>query len=217
MATRPARRQGGCGSAGGAPPEDGTPRRCPFLNTAGDGTQWDPRHEKHSPLFVPLGFLVPVSQIPSWEAFSLVSGCFGGRNSTVRFGSPFTAFGISRPEPRPAGSPPFSKATRPNPRGYPPSQRPLRGGGIMANFRSHEFLKMAGTRLVPPHSLAFRPEWYPRVLHPTPHRHASRQTAALRRVGTRRAERSSTRSQPPPGRGSEAAPGGLPHQNPHSR
>jgi hypothetical protein len=32
----------------------------------------------------------------------------------------------------------------------------------MANFR-HEFVKMAGTRLVPPHSLAFRPEWYPRV------------------------------------------------------
>jgi hypothetical protein len=61
------------------PPEDGgAPRRCPFLNTAGDGTQWDPRREKHSPLFVPLGFLVPVSQNPSWEAFSLVSGCNGG-------------------------------------------------------------------------------------------------------------------------------------------
>lgn len=54
------------------------PRRCPFLNTAGDGTQWDPRREEHSPLFVPLGFLVPVSQNPSWEAFSLVSGCNGG-------------------------------------------------------------------------------------------------------------------------------------------
>jgi hypothetical protein len=54
------------------------PRRRPFLNAAGDGTQWDPRREEHSPLFVPLGFLVPVSQNPSWEAFSLVSGCNGG-------------------------------------------------------------------------------------------------------------------------------------------
>jgi hypothetical protein len=51
---------------------------------------------------------------------------------------------------------------------------------------------MAGTRLVPPHSLAFRPEWYPRVAHPTPR--LSPQRATLRRVNTRRAERSSTRS-----------------------
>ena len=52
---------------------------------------------------------------------------------------------------------------------------------------------MAGTRLVPPHSLAFRPEWYPRVkAHPTPR--LSPQRATLRRVDTRRAERSSTRS-----------------------
>jgi hypothetical protein len=36
----------------------------------------------------------------------------------------------------------------------------------MANFRSH-VLNMAGTRLVPTHSLAFRPECYSRVLHPT--------------------------------------------------
>lgn len=57
---------------------EGAPRRRPFLNSAGDGTQWDPRREEHSPLFVPLGFLVPVSQNPSWEAFSLVSGCNGG-------------------------------------------------------------------------------------------------------------------------------------------
>lgn len=49
----------GCGSAGGAPPEGGTPRRCPFLNTAGDAAQWDPRREKHAPLFVPQGSLVP--------------------------------------------------------------------------------------------------------------------------------------------------------------
>lgn len=61
------------------PPEGGdAPRRCPFLNTAGDGTQWGPRREKRSPLFVPRGFLVPVYQNPSWEAFSLVSGCNGG-------------------------------------------------------------------------------------------------------------------------------------------
>ena len=122
------RRPGGCGSAGGGPrpKTGGAPRRCPFLNTAGDGTQWDPRREKHSPLFVPLGFLVPVSQNPSWEAFSLVSGCFGGRNSTVRFGSPFAGpSGYPRPschKARPQGSPFFPKATSPsppNPRGFP--------------------------------------------------------------------------------------------------
>jgi hypothetical protein len=68
---------------------------------------------------------------------------------------------------------------------------------------------MAGTRLVPPHSLAFRPEWYPRVLHPTPRRHASRQRR--RCAAWVPAERSA------PARGSttqggETAPGGLPHQ-----
>ena len=79
----PKARQGeGCGSAGGGPrPKEGNaPRRRPFLNAAGDGTRWgSPRREKHAPLFVPLGFLVPVSRNPSWEAFSLVSGCRRGR------------------------------------------------------------------------------------------------------------------------------------------
>lgn len=124
------------------------PRRRPFLNAAGDGTQWDPRREEHSPLFVPQGFLVPVSQNPSWEAFSLVSGCNGGcRDSTVRLGSPFSRpIGISRPESRVlwlAGIPPFlPKASAPIPHegalvpNFPPSQRPLLGGGIMANFQS---------------------------------------------------------------------------------
>lgn len=121
------------------------PRRRPFLNAAGDGTQWDPRREEHSPLFVPLGFLVPVSQNPSWEAFSLVSGCNGGV-VIPRFASvpPFTAIGISRPESRvPQVFPPLFPRQRPDPTRGPlwsgipsPSQRPLRGGGIMANFQS---------------------------------------------------------------------------------
>lgn len=122
------------------------PRRRPFLNAAGDGTQWDPRREEHSPLFVPQGFLVPVSQNPSWEAFSLVSGCNGG--VVIPHGSPsvppFTAIGISRPESRvPQVSPLCFPRQRPDnpheglsPVRIPPSQRPLRGGGIMANFQS---------------------------------------------------------------------------------
>lgn len=119
------------------------PRRCPFLNTAGDGTQWDPRREEHSPLFVPLGFLVPVSQNPSWEAFSLVSGCNGGV-VIPRFPSvpPFTAIGdIPSRVPSPAGILPLcsqGSAPRSTKRvwSHPPSQRPLRGGGRMANFQS---------------------------------------------------------------------------------
>jgi hypothetical protein len=83
----------------------------------------------------------------------------------------------------------------------------------MANFRSRFFVKMAGTRLVPPHSLAFRPEWYPRVLHPTPRRHLPR------RCGQK--GDAAPRGYPPSGAlqhavlhhtGRETEPGGLPHQ-----
>jgi len=184
----------------------GEPRRCPFLNTAGDGTQWDPRREEHSPLFVPLGFLVPVSQNPSWEAFSLVSGCNGGRNSTVRFGSPLTAIGISRPEsPSPQVSPLFPRQ-RPDPRRVrsPPFAAPPPRRGHNGKLSVMNFVKMAGTRLVPPHSLAFRPEWYPRVGPPDASPLSAETDAA-------------PREHPPSGAlqhavSCETAPGGLPHQ-----
>src|SRR6478672_3237582 len=70
-------------------------------------------------------------------------GVTGGRNSTVRFGSPFDGHrDIPSRVPSPQVSPFVPKATRPDPPKEPgnpsPSQRPLRGGGIMANFR-HEF------------------------------------------------------------------------------
>lgn len=148
------------------------PRRCPFLNTAGDGTQWDPRREEHSPLFVPLGFLVPVSQNPSWEAFSLVSGCNGGV-VIPRFPSvpPSRPSGYPVLSPESAGILPLvPKAARPDPRreSGPPFAAPPPRRGQNGKLSVMNFVKMAGTRLVPPHSLAFRPEWYPRVAHPTP-------------------------------------------------
>jgi hypothetical protein len=67
------------------------------------------------------------------------------------------------------------------------------------------FVKMAGTRLVPPHSLAFRPEWYPRAAHPTP------RPLSLQR------QNAAPRGCPPSGAlqhavSCETAPGGLPHQ-----
>jgi len=67
------------------------------------------------------------------------------------------------------------------------------------------FVKMAGTRLVPPHSLAFRPEWYPRASPPD----AS--------PSLRRDRNAAPRGCPPSGAlqhavSRETAPGGLPHQ-----
>lgn len=121
MATRPSisRRPGGwVWERRKVPPFLGrAPRRRPFLNAAGDGTQWDPRREEHSPLFVPLGFLVPVSQNPSWEAFSLVSGCNGGV-VIPRFASVPPSTGhrdIPSRVPSPRVSPLFPRATRPDP------------------------------------------------------------------------------------------------------
>lgn len=63
---------------------------------------------------------------------------------------------------------------------------------------------MAGTRLVPPHSLAFRPEWYPRVGPPDASPLSAESDAA-------------PREHPPSGAlqhavSCETAPGGLPHQ-----
>jgi hypothetical protein len=194
------------------------PRRRPFLNAAGDGTQWDPRREEHSPLFVPQGFLVPVSQNPSWEAFSLVSGCDGGcRDST---GSP--RFPLSRPSGYPVPSPESSAAVqvsplffpRQAPRSptregsgpqYPPFAAPPPRRGHNGKLSVMNFVKMAGTRLVPPHSLAFRPEWYPRAAHPTP------RPLSLQR------QNAAPRGCPPSGAlqhavSCETAPGGLPHQ-----
>lgn len=94
-------------------------------------------------------------------------GVTGGRDSTVPFGSPFTAVGISRPESRVRRYPPpcsQGSAPRSTTRVWSPPLRsaPSEEGAEWQTF-SHEFVKMAGTRLVPPHSLAFRPEWYPRV------------------------------------------------------
>lgn len=196
------------------------PRRRPFLNAAGDGTQWDPRREEHSPLFVPQGFLVPVSQNPSWEAFSLVSGCDGGcRDSTSSPRFPLSRpIGISRPESRVlcAGIPPFlPKASAPIPheRGsgsqFPPFAAPPPRRGHNGKLSVMNFVKMAGTRLVPPHSLAFRPEWYPRAAHPTP------RPLSLRR------QNAAPRGCPPSGAlqhavSCETAPGVPPASNPHS-
>lgn len=198
----PKAKQGwGCGSAGRCPIRQylpkakrlGTPRRCPFLNTAGDVAQWGPRTRETRPPFRPSGFSRTVSPLnPSWEAFSLVSrvsrgsvshGSVPGSPSNSHRDIPSLNVTVRKVRSR-AGqvphagfpqvlSPKFQGTARPPPpiqsRGFSPlSQRPLRGGGIMANFRSRIFfLNMAGTRLVPPHSLAFRPECYPRVLHPT--------------------------------------------------
>lgn len=204
-------------------PKEGTPRRCPFLNTAGDGTQWDPRREKHSPLFVPLGFLVPVSRNPSWEAFSLVSGCLGDRYSTVRFGSPSNfhrdipslmhAAGFHNSTRSAAGSPlsPLSKARSPQSTGFSPFAAPPPRRGHNGKLSFSRCLDMAGTRLVPPHSLAFRPEWLSKGTPPD-----ASPAHCLDVVGKGRrcaawvpAERSA------PARGptqkGRTAPGGLPH------
>jgi hypothetical protein len=85
----------------------------------------------------------------------------------------------------------------------------------MANFRSH-VLNMAGTRLVPTHSLAFRPECYSRVLHPT-----QTYRPLPRQVGGQGGS-AAPRGHPPSGalqhavpytpEGCGTAPGGLPHQ-----
>lgn len=110
-----------------------------------------PRFGSRFPLKLPSGYPVPK--------------CHGSQGSFACWPSaPCRVPPSSFPQiPRHSSPPPPIQS-----RGFSPlSQRPLRGGGIMANFRSHIFLNMAGTRLVPPHSLAFRPECYPRVLHPT--------------------------------------------------
>ena len=118
-----------------------------------------------------------------------------------------TAIGISRPESRVRRYPPLSsKATAPNPVpqvspfAAPPPRRGHNGKLSVMNF-----VKMAGTRLVPPHSLAFRPEWYPRAAHPTP------RPLSLQR------QNAAPRGCPPSGAlqhavSCETAPGGLPHQ-----
>lgn len=72
----------------------------------------------------------------------------------------------------PCRVPPNSKAQLappPNPiQGvFPPFAAPPPRRGHNGKLSFSCFLNMAGTRLVPPHSLAFRPECYPRVLHPT--------------------------------------------------
>ena len=79
------------------------------------------------------------------------------------------------------------------------------------------FFHVAGTFLtVPPHSLAFRPECYPRVLHPTqtyrplPRRCGQGGSAAPRGYPPSGALQHAVPR--PPRRGKETAPGGLPHQ-----
>lgn len=155
--------------------KEGAPRRCPFLNhrrrwhTVGSSTR------ETLPPFRSLWAF-------SYRSLRIRPGkhsvwCQGVSGVVIpRFAPALPLCGhryIPSRVPRPAGSP-FFRGTRHNPRGFShPSQRPLRGGGIMANFRSRE--NGRDYRLVPPHSLAFRPEWYPRVLHPTPRRHASQQ------------------------------------------
>jgi len=229
------RRPGGCGSAGGGPrPKEGNaPRRCPFLNTAGDGTQWgSPRREKHAPLFVPLGFLVPVSR--SIVLGSIQSGVRvsqGTRTSAVRSVPPLN---FHRDIPSLSDARRLANSTRlcplrvphfphifqgtvpqraPIPRGFPPfaAPPPRRGHNGKLSFSFREYGR---DTLVPPHSLAFRPELNiqgystRRLAHPLPRRCGQR--ATLRRAGTRRAERSSTRFHHTGVR--ETAPGGLPHQ-----
>lgn len=80
--------------------------------------------------------------------------------------------------------------------------RPLRGGGIMANFRSHVFSCgrdfFNGSRRIPSHSdLNVIQGYSTRRRHTAPCLDVVGKGAALRRVGTRRAERSSTRSLDP--------------------
>lgn len=163
----PKAKQGwGCGSAGRCPIRQylpkakrlGTPRRCPFLNTAGDVAQWGPRTRETRPPFRPSGFSRTVSPLnPSWEAFSLVSrvsrgsvshGSVPGSPSNSHRDIPSLSITVRRFAAQLAkcpmqGSPKFQGTARPpqNPihEVFPPSQRPLRGGGIMANFRSHVF------------------------------------------------------------------------------
>lgn len=168
----PKAKQGwGCGSAGRCPIRQylpkakrlGTPRRCPFLNTAGDVAQWGPRTRETRPPFRPSGFSRTVSPLnPSWEAFSLVSrvsrgsvshGSVPGSPSNSHRDIPSLNVTVRKVRSR-AGqvphagfpqvlSPKFQGTARPPPiqsRGFSPlSQRPLRGGGIMANFRSRFF------------------------------------------------------------------------------
>lgn len=71
-------------------PKEGHHDGCPFLNTAGDAAQWDPRTRETRPPFRPSGFSRTVSPLnPSWEAFSLVSRVSRGSGATVRIlGSP---------------------------------------------------------------------------------------------------------------------------------
>lgn len=68
---------------------------------------------------------------------------------------------ISPKIPRHSSPPPIHGVFPPF-RSAPP---PRRGHNGKLSFSC--FFNVAGTRLVPPHSLAFRPECYPRVLHPT--------------------------------------------------
>jgi hypothetical protein len=110
-----------------------------------------PRFGSRFPLKLPSGYPVPKYHGPQGSLACWPSAPLAGFPQVL---SPKFQ-GTARP-PNPIQSGGFS----------PLSQRPLRGGGIMANFRSH-VLNMAGTRLVPTHSLAFRPECYSRVLHPT--------------------------------------------------
>ena len=131
-----------------------------------------------------------------------------------RFASvpPFTAHrDIPSRVPSPQVSPPFFPRQRPDPPRegsgpqYPPFAAPPPRRGHNGKLSVMNFVKMAGTRLVSPHSLAFRPEWYPRAAHPTP------RPLSLRR------QNAAPRGCPPSGAlqhavSCETAPGGLPHQ-----
>jgi hypothetical protein len=106
-----------------------------------------------------------------------VSGCNGGvviPRGSPRF-PPSRPSGYPVPSPESRRYPPFvPKAaprypTRGSPvRIPPPFAAPPPRRGHNGKLSVMNFVKMAGTRLVPPHSLAFRPEWYPRAAHPTP-------------------------------------------------
>ncbi len=132
----------------------------------------------------------------------------------VRLGSPFhgpSGYPVPSPESSVQVSPLSSQGKRPDPpregsgSQFPPFAAPPPRRGHNGKLSVMNFVKMAGTRLVPPHSLAFRPEWYPRAAHPTP------RPLSLRR------QNAAPRGCPPSGAlqhavSCETAPGGLPHQ-----
>lgn len=141
------RRPGGCGSAGGGPrPKEGTHRDGVLFRTPPEMAHSGVLDARNAPPFSSLGaFSYRSIRIRPGKHSVWCQGVTGGRDSTVRFGSPSlrpSGYPVPSPPRVRRFSPPFSSQGSAPPKIHerfsPLRSAPSGGGGIMAIFRSHE-------------------------------------------------------------------------------